>query len=179
VDLDNYSTRVFNSDYFGESKKGGLRMWNKIVFERGGLAPHAGCNVIPFRSLARRFRTAPRGQMVAPCLEERACADHEECLPQAKTAVNQHFRPTSEAKSVLAEHFSVVKEHFSVVKKEILLLVPGKPTVFERNRTPKDHISLQMEQEGALRQGISVPAEAIFVSLLPKLLYRVDGEHDR
>ncbi len=47
VDLDQYVTRVFNSDYFGESKKGGLRMWNKIVYERGGLALHAGCKVIP------------------------------------------------------------------------------------------------------------------------------------
>jgi phosphoenolpyruvate carboxykinase (ATP) len=47
VDLDNGVTRVFNSDYFGESKKGGLRMWNRIVFDRGGLAMHAGCKVIP------------------------------------------------------------------------------------------------------------------------------------
>jgi phosphoenolpyruvate carboxykinase (ATP) len=47
VDLENYVTRVFNSDYFGESKKGGLRMWNEIVYERGGLALHAGCKVIP------------------------------------------------------------------------------------------------------------------------------------
>ncbi|HEX8169515.1 MAG TPA: phosphoenolpyruvate carboxykinase [Thermoanaerobaculia bacterium] len=47
VDLENYVTRVFNSDYFGESKKGGLRMWNKLVYERGGLALHAGCKVIP------------------------------------------------------------------------------------------------------------------------------------
>ena len=47
VDLENFITRVFNSDYFGESKKGGLRMWNKLVFERGGLALHAGCKVIP------------------------------------------------------------------------------------------------------------------------------------
>jgi phosphoenolpyruvate carboxykinase (ATP) len=47
VDLENYVTRVLNSDYFGESKKGGLRMWNKIVYERGGLALHAGCKVIP------------------------------------------------------------------------------------------------------------------------------------
>ena len=53
VDLENYITRVFNSDYFGESKKGGLRMWNKLVYERGGLALHAGCKVIP-RSTARR-----------------------------------------------------------------------------------------------------------------------------
>jgi phosphoenolpyruvate carboxykinase (ATP) len=47
VDLESYVTRVFHSDYFGESKKGGLRMWNKIVYERGGLALHAGCKVIP------------------------------------------------------------------------------------------------------------------------------------
>jgi phosphoenolpyruvate carboxykinase (ATP) len=47
VDLDGYVTRVFHSDYFGESKKGGLRMWNKMVYERGGLALHAGCKVIP------------------------------------------------------------------------------------------------------------------------------------
>jgi phosphoenolpyruvate carboxykinase (ATP) len=47
VDLENYITRVFNSDYFGESKKGGLRMWNKLVYEQGGLALHSGCKVIP------------------------------------------------------------------------------------------------------------------------------------
>jgi phosphoenolpyruvate carboxykinase (ATP) len=47
VDLANMVTRVLNSDYFGESKKGGLRMWNKIVQDRGGLALHAGCKVIP------------------------------------------------------------------------------------------------------------------------------------
>ncbi|HUJ16218.1 MAG TPA: phosphoenolpyruvate carboxykinase [Thermoanaerobaculia bacterium] len=47
VDLENYVTRVFHSDYFGESKKGGLRMWNKLVYERGGLALHSGCKVIP------------------------------------------------------------------------------------------------------------------------------------
>ncbi|MHB8341120.1 MAG: phosphoenolpyruvate carboxykinase [Mycobacteriales bacterium] len=47
VDLEHNVTRVLNSDYFGESKKGGLRMWNNIVFERGGLAMHAGCKVIP------------------------------------------------------------------------------------------------------------------------------------
>jgi len=47
VDLERRVTRVFNSDYFGESKKGGLRMWNKIVYDRGGLAMHAGCKIIP------------------------------------------------------------------------------------------------------------------------------------
>jgi phosphoenolpyruvate carboxykinase (ATP) len=47
VDLKNNITRVFNSDYFGESKKGGLRMWNNIVYNRGGLSLHAGCKVIP------------------------------------------------------------------------------------------------------------------------------------
>jgi phosphoenolpyruvate carboxykinase (ATP) len=47
VDLADNVTRVLNSDYFGESKKGGLRMWNDIVYRRGGLALHAGCKVIP------------------------------------------------------------------------------------------------------------------------------------
>ena len=53
VDLDNNITRVFNSDYFGESKKGGLRMWNRLVYERGGLALHAGCKVIPVNGTNR------------------------------------------------------------------------------------------------------------------------------
>jgi phosphoenolpyruvate carboxykinase (ATP) len=47
VDLEANLTRVFNSDYFGESKKGGLRMWNNIVQQRGGLSMHAGAKVIP------------------------------------------------------------------------------------------------------------------------------------
>jgi phosphoenolpyruvate carboxykinase (ATP) len=47
VDLDNGVTRVLASDYFGESKKGGLRMWNDIVYAKGGLALHAGLKVIP------------------------------------------------------------------------------------------------------------------------------------
>jgi phosphoenolpyruvate carboxykinase (ATP) len=49
VDLENNVTRVLNSDYFGESKKGGLRMWNNIVYAKGGLALHAGLKVIPTR----------------------------------------------------------------------------------------------------------------------------------
>ncbi len=47
VDLEHGVNRVFNSDYFGESKKGILRMWNKLVYDRGGLPLHAGCKVIP------------------------------------------------------------------------------------------------------------------------------------
>ena len=47
VDLKANITRVLNSDYFGESKKGGLRMWNNVVYDRGGLALHAGCKIIP------------------------------------------------------------------------------------------------------------------------------------
>lgn len=47
VDLENGVTRVLNSDYFGESKKGGLRMWNDKVYGLGGLALHAGLKVIP------------------------------------------------------------------------------------------------------------------------------------
>src|SRR5213080_267286 len=47
VDLEQGVTRVLNSDYFGESKKGGLRMWNKVVYDRGGIPLHAGCKIIP------------------------------------------------------------------------------------------------------------------------------------
>jgi phosphoenolpyruvate carboxykinase (ATP) len=47
VDLDTYVTRVFGSDYFGESKMGGLRMWNHLVYQRGGLAMHSGAKVFP------------------------------------------------------------------------------------------------------------------------------------
>ncbi len=47
VDLERGVTRVLNSDYFGESKKGGLRMWNTRVYDLGGLALHAGLKVIP------------------------------------------------------------------------------------------------------------------------------------
>ena len=47
VDLEHGVTRVFSSDYFGESKKGGLRMWNQLVYDQGGLALHAGAKVIP------------------------------------------------------------------------------------------------------------------------------------
>jgi phosphoenolpyruvate carboxykinase (ATP) len=55
VDLENGVTRVLNSDYFGESKKGGLRMWNKKVYGLGGLALHAGLKVIPTAEGERVF----------------------------------------------------------------------------------------------------------------------------
>lgn len=45
--LDCNVTRIFNSDYFGESKKSGLRMWNKIVYDKGGLPLHAGAKIVP------------------------------------------------------------------------------------------------------------------------------------
>lgn len=50
VDLDNWTTRVFGSDYFGESKMGGLRMWNRLVYDQGGLALHAGLKTFPAES---------------------------------------------------------------------------------------------------------------------------------
>lgn len=50
VDLENWTTRVFGSDYFGESKMGGLRMWNRLVYDKGGLALHAGLKTYPSES---------------------------------------------------------------------------------------------------------------------------------
>ena len=50
VDLDTWTTRVMGSDYFGESKMGSLRMWNRLVHERGGLAMHSGAKTFPAES---------------------------------------------------------------------------------------------------------------------------------
>ncbi len=47
VDHDSYVTRVLGSDYFGESKMGGLRMWNHLVYHKGGLALHSGLKTFP------------------------------------------------------------------------------------------------------------------------------------
>ena len=47
VDHENYVTRVLGSDYFGESKMGGLRMWNHLVYQKGGLALHSGLKTFP------------------------------------------------------------------------------------------------------------------------------------
>lgn len=46
VDLDNSITRVLNADYFGESKMSGLRMWDALMYRRGGLAMHSGLKTI-------------------------------------------------------------------------------------------------------------------------------------
>jgi phosphoenolpyruvate carboxykinase (ATP) len=50
IDLDNWVTRVFNIDYFGESKMGGLRMWMEWAYQQGALAMHAGAKLIPTSS---------------------------------------------------------------------------------------------------------------------------------
>ncbi|MFA5890098.1 MAG: phosphoenolpyruvate carboxykinase [Actinomycetota bacterium] len=55
ADVDAGITRILNSDYFGESKKGGLRMWNAFVYNRGGLGLHAGCKVIPSGGKEKTF----------------------------------------------------------------------------------------------------------------------------
>ncbi|MBD3286513.1 phosphoenolpyruvate carboxykinase (ATP), partial [candidate division WOR-3 bacterium] len=46
VDLDNYITYVIGADYFGESKKGALRMLNDYVYQCGGLVLHAGAKAV-------------------------------------------------------------------------------------------------------------------------------------
>jgi phosphoenolpyruvate carboxykinase (ATP) len=46
VDLENFVTYVLGSDYFGESKKGMLRMLNEHVYQQGGLVLHAGAKAV-------------------------------------------------------------------------------------------------------------------------------------
>ncbi len=46
ADMSTWTTYVIGPDYFGESKKGVLRMLNHYVFERGGLVLHAGAKAV-------------------------------------------------------------------------------------------------------------------------------------
>jgi phosphoenolpyruvate carboxykinase (ATP) len=46
VDLENFVTYVIGADYFGESKKGGLRMLNEYTYRRGGLTLHSGAKAV-------------------------------------------------------------------------------------------------------------------------------------
>jgi len=46
VDIDNWTTHVMGPDYFGESKKGVLRMLNHYVYQQGGLVLHAGAKAV-------------------------------------------------------------------------------------------------------------------------------------
>lgn len=54
VDIENWTTHVIGADYFGESKKGVLRMLNHYVFQQGGLVLHAGAKAV----------TQPNGEKV-------------------------------------------------------------------------------------------------------------------
>ncbi len=49
VDLENHTTYVIGPDYFGESKKGALRMLNAMVYGEGGLVLHAGAKTVEFQ----------------------------------------------------------------------------------------------------------------------------------
>jgi phosphoenolpyruvate carboxykinase (ATP) len=46
VDMESWTTHVIGADYFGESKKGILRMLNHYVFQEGGLVLHAGAKAV-------------------------------------------------------------------------------------------------------------------------------------
>ncbi|MGB5811956.1 MAG: phosphoenolpyruvate carboxykinase (ATP) [Polyangiales bacterium] len=46
VDMENWTTHVMGPDYFGESKKGVLRMLNHYVYREGGLVLHAGAKAV-------------------------------------------------------------------------------------------------------------------------------------
>jgi phosphoenolpyruvate carboxykinase (ATP) len=46
VDLHTYTTYVMGPDYFGESKKGALRMLNDMAYQQGGLVLHAGAKEV-------------------------------------------------------------------------------------------------------------------------------------
>lgn len=57
VDLDNWRTHVIGPDYFGESKKGVLRMLNHHVYLHGGLVLHAGAKAVTLPDGSRTTMT--------------------------------------------------------------------------------------------------------------------------
>ncbi len=59
VDLERYTTYVLGSDYFGESKKGMLRMLNDYAYGLGGLVLHAGAKAVTIGG--RRIMVAVMG----------------------------------------------------------------------------------------------------------------------
>ena len=46
VDMEDWTTYVIGADYFGESKKGVLRMLNHYIYQQGGLVLHAGAKAV-------------------------------------------------------------------------------------------------------------------------------------
>ncbi|MGB5697134.1 MAG: phosphoenolpyruvate carboxykinase (ATP) [Polyangiales bacterium] len=50
VDIESWTTYVVGADYFGESKKGILRMLNHYVYQKGGLVLHAGAKAVTSRT---------------------------------------------------------------------------------------------------------------------------------
>lgn len=46
ADLDNYVTHIMGPDYFGESKKGALRMSAALIYRNGGLLMHSGAKAV-------------------------------------------------------------------------------------------------------------------------------------
>lgn len=46
VDMESYTTYVMGPDYFGESKKGALRMATWYIYQQGGLVLHAGAKSV-------------------------------------------------------------------------------------------------------------------------------------
>jgi phosphoenolpyruvate carboxykinase (ATP) len=53
VDMESWTTYVMGADYFGESKKGILRMLNHYVYLKGGLVLHAGAKAVTNRNGAK------------------------------------------------------------------------------------------------------------------------------
>jgi phosphoenolpyruvate carboxykinase (ATP) len=86
VDLEHYTTYVVGADYFGESKKGALRMLNDYVYQRGGLVLHAGCKMVTIgdehitmtiKGLSGTGKTtttfSKQGEMTRPIQDDMVC----------------------------------------------------------------------------------------------------------
>ena len=100
VDLEQGVTRVFNSDYFGESKKGGLRMWNKLVYDRGGI-PLACRHSLRQDCPGRAHMTASRDRTRRMQARQHCCrtVGMELALGPAGTTGDERERPRAVCRS--------------------------------------------------------------------------------
>ena len=144
IDLDRTVTRVFGSDFVGEPKRAGLRMWSKRAWERGGLPLHAAVSAagrVPgagrMALLVGRPGTGKSTLAFADaadgiaCQEDRSrgCGTARLCPQSARSSprlalLREGYRPIRDAFRELSSHLENVRQHGDALD---LSDVPGGP----------------------------------------------------
>jgi phosphoenolpyruvate carboxykinase (ATP) len=100
--LDEGVTRVIGTDYFGEAKKAGLRIWNERVYRGGGLVMHTGCKVVPTPD-------GPRAMLIAGLPDTGKTTTTFSSYGGARMAQDDFVALLPGGRVVLAEHGCIEK----------------------------------------------------------------------